>query len=94
MNAAELQLSFGTNLMAWRKHRGLTQEALGQATGIARTYISDIERGARNISLQNMARLAEALGISIPELFQAPFVEHQPDLNSKKLRSREQRRAE
>lgn len=49
-----------------RKRReivAITQEELSRRSGLHRTYISDIERGARNISLKNLQRLAEALGI-------------------------------
>ena len=39
-------------------------------TGLDRTYISGIERGVRNVSLKNLAKLAKALGVSLAELFE------------------------
>jgi transcriptional regulator with XRE-family HTH domain len=47
---------------------GISQEQLAERAGMHRTYISDIERGARNLSLMNLSRLAEALEIAVSEL--------------------------
>jgi transcriptional regulator with XRE-family HTH domain len=46
-----------------REQLGLSQDELAQRSGLHRTYISDIERGARNLSLKNLVRLAEALEV-------------------------------
>lgn len=46
-----------------RDQLGLSQDELAQRSGLHRTYISDIERGARNLSLKNLVRLAEALEV-------------------------------
>ena len=51
---------------------GLSQEKLAERADLHRTYICDIENGARNVSLENIDKLARALGISIPTLFLAP----------------------
>lgn len=48
---------------------GITQEALAEKADLHRTYISDIERGTRNLSLENIHKLALALEISVPGLF-------------------------
>ena len=50
---------------------GLTQEEFAERAGIHRTYLSDIERGTRNVSLINIERVATALSLRISELFQA-----------------------
>jgi transcriptional regulator with XRE-family HTH domain len=47
----------------------LTQEDLAHQVGIHRTYLSDIERGSRNLSLINIERLAAALSMSLSDLF-------------------------
>ena len=47
----------------------LTQEELAEKADLHRTYVADIERGTRNVSLRNIERLANALQCSIPTLF-------------------------
>ena len=48
---------------------GISQEALAERAGLHRTYVADIERGARNLALENIEKLAMALEISISHLF-------------------------
>ncbi len=71
MNPTELRVMFGNGLRVCRQQRGFTQEKLAARSGLHRTYISDVERGFRNLSLLAIAKLAEALEISLPELLQA-----------------------
>ncbi len=52
-----------------RAERGWSQEALAEAAGLHRTYVSGIERGERNVGIDNVERLAGALGVEIGELF-------------------------
>jgi transcriptional regulator with XRE-family HTH domain len=47
---------------------GVSQEALAELAGLHRTYVSSVERGLRNISLENIERLARALGVEMAEL--------------------------
>jgi len=49
---------------------GISQEELADRAGLHRTYISDLERGARNPSLESIQRLAKALEVSLPVLFE------------------------
>ncbi|MHB1950808.1 MAG: helix-turn-helix domain-containing protein [Acidiferrobacteraceae bacterium] len=51
-----------------RFHHGWTQEQLAAASGLHRTYISSVERGRRNVGLDNVERLAQAFGLSIGDL--------------------------
>lgn len=60
---------FGDAVRARREELGLTQEDLAHAAGIHRTYLSDVERGTRNVSLVNLERLATALAVTMAELF-------------------------
>jgi transcriptional regulator with XRE-family HTH domain len=60
---------FGFAVKDRREALGLTQEAFAEQAGIHRTYLSDIERGVRNISLINIERLASALSLKLYELF-------------------------
>ncbi len=69
MNENELQCAFGVKLKYWRLKRGLTQEELANKLSVAAHYISDIERGRRNITLQTIGRLACALDLDIHLLF-------------------------
>jgi transcriptional regulator with XRE-family HTH domain len=58
----------GENVKRLRLAKGFSQEKLAELTGLHRTYIGGVERGERNISLLNLARLAKALGVSLSDL--------------------------
>jgi transcriptional regulator with XRE-family HTH domain len=62
---------FGDAVRARREELELTQEALAGLAGIHRTYLSDIERGTRNVSLINIEKLAGALSTTMAELMRA-----------------------
>ncbi len=63
-----LQKMFGCLVRARRTQLGLSQEELAQKAGMHFTYVSSTERGERNISLANIAKLANALDCSMKEL--------------------------
>ena len=60
---------FGQNVKKYRNKRGYSQEQLADISGLHRTYISDVERFKRSISLDNIQKLADALGIETYLLF-------------------------
>lgn len=62
--AAEL----GRRIRVLRLELGLTQGQLGTNCDLDRTYVGSVERGERNVSLKNIIRLAEALGVDTGEL--------------------------
>lgn len=62
------RLIFSKNLKKFRLEKGLSQEDLAHECGLHRTYVSSVERGERNISVDNMEKLAIALGVSLREL--------------------------
>ena len=66
---AELMQALGARIRELRRDRGLTQESLQRRTGLPQSYISDLERGKRNVSLRNLYRLARALEVPLPKLF-------------------------
>lgn len=61
---------FGANLRKYRTKKGLSQEQFAEICGLPRTYISDIECFQRNVSLENVQRIADALGIESYKLLQ------------------------
>jgi len=65
----DVKWSFATVLRACRGRLGISQEELAGRAGLHRTYVSDIERGARNLSLESIDKLAKALGIPVSTLF-------------------------
>jgi transcriptional regulator with XRE-family HTH domain len=67
-HVGKIQSHFGARVRAIRKQNGLSQEALALACELDRTYIGGVERGERNISLVNIHRIAEALGVPPAEL--------------------------
>ena len=61
---------FGNRLRNLRRARGVSQEKLAELAGLHRTYVGDVERGERNISLVNLATLAQALQVSLSVLLE------------------------
>jgi hypothetical protein len=65
---SELLRQFGKRLKEERLLRGHSQEHLARLAGLDRTYVSDVERGERNLGLQNIAALSAALGLEPSDL--------------------------
>ena len=74
----ELCRQFGRNLAKTRKGKGWSQERLANESGLARSYVGDVERGIRNISLVNIFRIADTLGVDVTELMRFRGQDH-PD---------------
>jgi transcriptional regulator with XRE-family HTH domain len=64
------RLILGARVRIYRKLSRLTQEKLAEKAGLAPTYISDVERGRENISVDALARIAKALGVGLADLFE------------------------
>ena len=62
------RLIFADNLRNARLEKGLSQEELAGISGLHRTYVGSVERGERNISIDNMECLADALGVGLVDL--------------------------
>lgn len=60
---------FGTNLKRYREEKNMSQEKFAEMAGLHRTYISDVERFQRSISLSNVQKIADALDIETYKLF-------------------------
>ncbi len=61
-------IAFGRCLRSIRVAKGFTQEGLASQVGLDRSYVGSVERGERNISLENIAKLAASLRVPITEL--------------------------
>jgi transcriptional regulator with XRE-family HTH domain len=59
----DLQRVVGENVRAYRKEKGLSQEAFAEVLGFHRTYIGGLERGERNLTLKNVERIAGRLDL-------------------------------
>jgi transcriptional regulator with XRE-family HTH domain len=59
---------FAQRLRQIRQIKGLSQEELADMAGLHRTYVGSVERSERNVSIDNMERLANALEVDITEL--------------------------
>ena len=66
---SKIKKQFGDRVRELRLSKGLSQEELAFRVNIHRTYIGGIERGERNPSLKNIAAIANALGVTLSELF-------------------------
>ena len=67
----DVRKRFGAVVRQHRQAQGYSQESFADACGLHRTYVGAIERGERNVSIDNIARIAETLGVHIADLFPA-----------------------
>jgi transcriptional regulator with XRE-family HTH domain len=65
----DIRILFGQKVREARIALGISQKELAFRSGIHRTYISSVERGERNITIVNMKKIADALGVSLNNLF-------------------------
>ncbi len=65
----DARAEFGRRVRELRQAQGLSQERLAEIAELHRTYVSSLERGQRNVSLENIHALARALGVAPRELF-------------------------
>ncbi|MBN1344049.1 MAG: helix-turn-helix transcriptional regulator [Phycisphaerae bacterium] len=68
MPSLNVKAAFGLQLRHLRQTRGWSQERLAAEVGLDRSYVGSVERGERNISLENIARFAKALGLDLTQL--------------------------
>ncbi len=64
----DLQRRVGCNLRAYRRTRGLSQEAFAEVLGVHRTYMGGLERGERNLTLKSLERIAARIGMAPTDL--------------------------
>lgn len=66
---ANLQIRFGEKVRRLRYRKDMTQEELAVKAGLHRNYVSDMERGTRNVSLKAIEKVAKALSVKERDLF-------------------------
>ena len=65
----DVRVRFGARVRQLRHELSLSQEELADAAGLDRSYMGGVERGERNVSIINVERIADALDVSIADLF-------------------------
>lgn len=70
MARTNAQQKLGKKIKQLRLDANMSQEKLGESTGLDRTYISGIERGIRNPSLKNIEKLAKSLNVKVSDLIE------------------------
>ena len=64
-----MRKKLGIRIKELRTEKGISQEKFADLVGIDRTYLSSVEKGERNISLDNICKIAKGFGISVEKLF-------------------------
>ena len=68
MKTGERMISFGKRVREVRKSKGISQERLAEMAGIDRSYMGNIERGEKNITLKKAYEICDALDVEIQDL--------------------------
>lgn len=77
----------GARIRALRKERGYSQESLGEKGGFHFSYIGQIERGEKNVSLLNLAKIADSLDVSLVQLF--AYVDEEVEITKQEIEIKE-----
>jgi len=72
MTATHLRDVLSANIKAFRAREGFSQEVFADRCGLHRTYIGSVERGERNVTLETLQQLADAIGVAAADLLTAP----------------------
>ena len=67
---AQTTMALGMRIRYLRGRIGLSQDVLAERSGISGKYLGEVERGQANISVQVLDRVAAALGVTLPEMFE------------------------
>ena len=65
----KIEVRFGHRIKELRVKQGISQEELAFRCGLSKKYISDVERGTRNISLKSIEKISKGFSVNIKELF-------------------------
>jgi transcriptional regulator with XRE-family HTH domain len=81
----KIRIQLGERIRALRHSLGWSQEQLGERADLHPTYIGGIERGERNVSLENLQKISSAFKLSIAELFDFPATPNQRKILESKV---------
>lgn len=65
----KIEVKFGHRIKELRLKQNISQEELAFRCGLSKNYISDVERGTRNVSLKSIEKIANGLAVNLKELF-------------------------
>ncbi|WP_321288170.1 helix-turn-helix transcriptional regulator [uncultured Sunxiuqinia sp.] len=71
----DIQKNFGLRVKELRLRKGISQEALALKAGIDRTYMTSVENGKRNVAIQNICKIIQALDITFADFFTSDLFE-------------------
>lgn len=66
--ASNVAIDFGRKLRSLRTEQGISQEELAGRANLHRTYVSSVERGERNVTIETIEKLADALNLQMADL--------------------------
>lgn len=70
----DIKLAFGKRVKELRLQKGISQEKLANIAGVDRTYMTQVENGKRNISIENVRKICIALNVSISDFFDVNYL--------------------
>lgn len=73
MNEWDVRVQIGLRIKELRAEADLSQDELAYSIDMARSYLAEIETGKRNVSIQNLERIANGLGITLNEFFDSGY---------------------
>lgn len=69
----DIKLAFGLRVKELRLEKGLSQEKLANLAGVDRTYMTQVENGKRNISIENIRKICIALDVNLSDFFESHY---------------------
>ena len=69
MTVTKVRKAFGQRVRGFRLAKGYSQEKFADIVGLHRTYIGAVERGEQNVSIDNIAKIAKSLKVSLEDMF-------------------------
>lgn len=79
MNEWDVRVQIGLRIKELRAEACLSQDDLAYSIDMARSYLAEIETGKRNVSIQNLDRIAGGLGVTLDEFFDSGYFRRSED---------------